>query len=77
MERVPMLEEVGSVIRINHMLVEVFSRSQCVTMLEGWVGDNWPINTMKWEDMNWVEVDDSRVMELRKVRTFEEMVREF
>jgi hypothetical protein len=31
------------------------------------VGDtNWHINTRKGEDMNWVEEDDRRVMELRK-----------
>ena len=58
-------------------------------MLEGGVGDNRPINTRKVEDMNWVEEDGRRVMELskwlrermmvnmRKVRTIEEMVREF
>ena len=53
------------------------------------MGDNRPINTRKVEDMNWVEEDGRRVMELskwlrermmvnmRKVRTIEEMVREF
>jgi hypothetical protein len=58
-------------------------------VLEGGVGDNRPINTRKVEDMNWVEEDGRRVMELskwlrermmvdmRKVRTIEEMVREF
>ena len=36
-------------------------------MVEGGVGANsWPINTRKGEDMNWVEEDDRRMMELRK-----------
>ena len=35
-------------------------------MLEGGVGDNRPINTRKVEDMNWVEEDGRRVMELSK-----------
>ena len=55
MEQVPVLE-VGAVLRINHMVVEVFSgrpdgrvfSGHCVTVVEGGVGDTIrPINTRK------------------------------
>ena len=74
MEQVPVLE-VGAVLRINHMVVEVFSgrpdgrvfSGHCVTVVEGGVGDTIrPINTRKGEDMKWGEEDDKRVIELRR-----------
>ena len=41
--------EVGGVLRIYHMVVEVFGGRQCVTV----VGDNnMPINTRKGEEMD-------------------------
>ena len=72
MEQVPVLE-VGSVLRINHMVVEVYSgrpdgrvfSGHCVTVVEGGVGDTIrPINTRKGEDMKGGEEDDKRVIEL-------------
>ena len=39
----------------------------CVSAVEGGVlANSWPNNTRKGEDMNWVEEDDRRMMELRK-----------
>ena len=67
--------EVGAVLRINHMVVEVFSgrpdgrvfSGHCVTVVECGDGDTIrPINTRKGEDMNWGDEDDKRVTELRK-----------
>ena len=67
--------EVGAVLRINHMVVEVFSgrpdgrvfSGHCVTVVECGDGDTIrPINTRKGKDMNWGDEDDKRVTELRK-----------
>ena len=57
---------VKAMLRINHMVVEVFS-GRPVTVVEGAMWDNIiPINTREGEDMNWGEEDDEGVMELRK-----------
>ena len=59
MEQVPELK-VGAMLRINHMVIGVFS-VQWFTVVEGGMGDNIrPINTRKGENMTW------GVIELRK-----------
>ena len=59
MEQVPELK-VGAMLRINHMVIGVFS-VQWFTVVEGGMGDNIrPIDTRNGENMTW------GVIELRK-----------
>jgi len=72
MEQVPVLV-VGAVLRIHHMVVEVFNgipdgrvySGHCVTVVEGGVGQSIKPSSTKKEDLNWGQEDDWRVEELR------------